>query len=436
MTGGVLDPAGVVDALRRQGPFVTLYVAYSGGADSHALLYLLTRYRERLGCDLRAVHVNHNLQPGADSWVEHCRGVARELRIPLTVLDVYPDPDANREARARRARYQALTGLLGAGEAVCTAHHREDQAETVLLRLLRGSGVDGLAAMPASRPLGNGRLLRPLLEVSRDALRRYAAAHGLEHVDDPSNTGVEQDRNYLRNRVLPLLRCRWPAADSTLARYSAAAAEARRLGEDLAVLDGLPSGPQLDCALLWALPGRRRRNLVRAWLRSLALPLPGRERLLQGLDDLLHAEGDRVPEMRWPGGRVRRYRERLHADDGIDPPPLAAPRPWRGEPRLLLPSGVLHARPIIGDGLSRRVVSQGLVVDHRRPGERCRPAGRPRRTLKKLMQEAGIPPWQRDQWPVLRGGGETVAVPGICVCTGFRAEGAEEGVVLRFEPRS
>lgn len=436
MTGGALDPAGVVDALRRRGPFTTLYVAYSGGVDSHALLHLLVRCRTRLGCELRAVHVNHNLQPAADAWAEHCRRVGRELRVPLTVIDVYPEPGANREAHARRARYEALGELIGAGEAVCTAHHREDQAETVLLRLLRGSGVDGLAAMPASRPLGDGRLLRPLLGVAREELRGYAAAHGLEHVEDPSNASEAQDRNYLRHRILPLLRDRWPGADGTLARYSTAAAEARRLGEDLARLDGLPSGPQLDCGLLWALPGRRRRNLARAWLRSLALPLPGRQRLLQGLDDLLHAEGDRVPEMRWSGGRVRRYRERLYADDGVDPPPLGAPRPWRGEPRLLLPSGVLHASRVIGDGLHRTVVAQGLVVDHRRPGERCRPAGRPRRSLKKLMQEAGIPPWQRDRWPVLRGQGEIVAVPGICVCAGFRAEAADEGLALQFEPRS
>ncbi|MCP1676166.1 tRNA(Ile)-lysidine synthase [Natronocella acetinitrilica] len=435
MARRTLTPDGVLQALRELGADSVVHVGFSGGADSLALLHALSESRGAAPWELRAVHVNHHLQDAADAWEEHCQRVCDALDLPLTVLHVYPAGDANLEARARAARYQAWAELLKPGEALVTAHHQDDQAETLLLRALRGSGVDGLAAIPASRSLGAGRLLRPLLDVPRASLRHYVAEHGLHPVEDPSNACLARDRNFLRHEILPRLQQRWPDAVGVLARLADAAAESRRLGRDLAGVDGLPDGPVLDCTRLWALPGRRRRNLVRAWLQSLSLPPPGRQRLVQGLHDLLHAEPDRRPELRWPGGRIRRYRESLYADDGIDPPPFTAPRPWRGEERLLLPSGVLHTRCSSGAGLRAGVISSGVMVGGYRPGEYCQPVGRPHRPVKKLLQEAGIPPWSREQWPRLRLHGEIIAIPGVCICENHAADSGEPGLELRYEPR-
>lgn len=429
-------PLDVLEQVRSHGPFSALLVAYSGGVDSHVLLHCLAGLRDAIGAPIGAIHVNHRLQPMADDWAAHCRSVCARLDVPLRVVDVAVDTGSNLEARARAARYAAWEEMLLPGEALCAAQHRDDQAETVLLRLLRGSGVDGLAAMPPSRALGAGRLLRPLLQVSRQQILAYAEEHDLDYVDDPSNHALSHDRNYLRHVVIPGIEQRWPDARATLARFADAAAESRRLGLDLAAADGLPDAPVLDCAVLWALPGRRRRNLLRAWLQRLSLRPPGRLRLEQGLHDLLHAEDDRQPELRWPGGRIRRYRESLYADDGVDPPPLSAARPWRGEPRLLLPSGILHARPVQGGGLRAALAREGLAVAGRVPGEVCRPVGGRRRAVKKLLQEAGIPPWQRDNWPRVRLHGELVAIPGICICEGFVAEPGQQGLELRYEPRS
>lgn len=429
-------PLDALELVRVHGPFSALYVAYSGGVDSHVLLHQLVCLRDEIGIPIKAIHVNHHLQPAADDWAAHCRQVCERLNVPLRIVDIAPEGGGNLEARARAARYAAWEDMLLPGECLCTAHHRDDQAETVLLRLLRGSGVDGLGAMPTSRALGGGRLLRPFLQVSRQAIIAYADEHDLNYVDDPSNRSLSHDRNYLRHVVIPAVEERWPDARGTLARFADAAAESRRLGLDLAEIDGLPDGPVLDCAVLWALPGRRRRNLLRAWLQRLSIRPPGRLRLEQGLHDLLHAGDDRRPELRWPEGRIRRYRDSLYADDGVDPPPLSAARPWRGEPRLLLPSGILYARPVTGIGLRAALARAGLAVTGRVPGEVCRPVGGRRRPVKKLLQEAAIPPWQRDNWPRLRLHGELVALPGICLCEGFVAEPGEPGLELRYEPRS
>ncbi len=217
-----------------------LWVAYSGGRDSHVLLSLLAAIRARLEpVELHIVHVNHDLSPNAAKWAQHCAMVCQALKLPYQALNVDATPmvGESQEAAARNARYQALEQLLVAGDALCTAHHQEDQAETLLLQLMRGAGPKGLAAMPESAPLGEALLLRPLLGVSRDTLCSYAQTQGLEWIDDESNFDTRFDRNYLRREVMPRLKKRWPAAAQTVSRSAAHCAKASHTLQSVAKVD-------------------------------------------------------------------------------------------------------------------------------------------------------------------------------------------------------
>ena len=295
-----------------------LIVGYSGGLDSHVLLNLLAMNRDRWpDRTLAAIYVDHGLQAASAGWGEHCAHVCRELDIPLRVLRISarPAPGESPEAAARRARYAAFAAELGPDAALLTAHHRDDQAETLLLQLLRGAGPHGLAAMPAAAQLGRGWLLRPLLDLDRSDLLAYAHEHGLRWIEDASNADTGFDRNYLRHRILPLLRERWPATNRTLAR------SARWCAETAAWLDAEAAADlacivarrpdSLKLSALRELSELRQHNLLRYWLRQLDLPTPDNRQLWHILHDALNAARDRNPCVRWPGGEVRRYRDTL-----------------------------------------------------------------------------------------------------------------------------
>ncbi|HXH01719.1 MAG TPA: tRNA lysidine(34) synthetase TilS [Candidatus Competibacteraceae bacterium] len=424
-----------------------LWVAYSGGVDSHALLHLLAQHRHELtGRELRAVHVHHGLQAAADAWVEHCTAVCSQLGVALTVryVDARPLPGASPEAVARQARYGALRGLLEPGDALLTAHHQDDQAETVLLALLRGAGPAGLAAMPEVAPLGAGLLLRPLLGVRRAAILDYARRHGLTWVDDPSNASLHLDRNRLRHEILPRLRQRWPEAGATLARSARLCAEAAAALEELAAADlaGIAGAApdSLPIPALLALSAPRRRNLLRHWLKTRGLPPPSEAQLQRLLCDALESPRDREPLIHWPGAEVRRYRDRLYASAPL--PPHDPGRRWSwSDPRqpLLLPGlGRLCLEPVVGQGLSvRRLAGRALSVAFRQGGERFRPVGRAHgQELKKLLQEAAIPPWQRERLPLLWADGELVWVSGLGPAAGWTAAAGEAGWLAAWQKES
>jgi tRNA(Ile)-lysidine synthase len=418
-----------------------LIVGYSGGLDSHVLLHLLATNRDRWPeRTLAAIYVDHGLQAASTGWGEHCSCVCRELDVPFRVLriNVHPGPGESPEAAARRGRYTAFATELGPNNALLTAHHRDDQAETLLLQLLRGAGPHGLAAMPAATRLGQGWLLRPLLEVERADLLAYAQAHDLHWIEDASNADTGFDRNYLRHRILPLLRERWPAVNRTLAR------SARWCAETAAWLDA-EAAVDLACVVarrpdslhipvLRQLSEIRQRNLLRYWLRQLNLPAPDSRQLRHILDDVLAAGRDRQPRIHWPGGEVRRYRDTLYAM-----PPLAPHDPqrtlvWRagaaGWPPLELPEvGRLYLQRAVGTGLRESALTDAtLIVRYRRGGERFRPVGRSHgQELKKLLQEAGIPPWERDRLPLLYRNGLLLAVVGLGVAADDAAAPGESG---------
>ncbi len=397
------------------------HLAFSGGLDSTVLLHLLVRLgRQHRLPPLSVLHVHHGLQPVADGWPEHCRQVCAQLKAPLQVLRVRVEPGASLERAAREARYQAFAARLGKGELLLTAQHRDDQAETLLFRLVRGAGVRGLAAMPGMRPLGRGHLLRPLLTVSRSELENYAVAQGLRWIEDPSNDDQRFARNFLRHQVLPLLAGHWPQAVRNMARTATHMAEAGELLNDLARLDlaaaegqsdlawlGLPS---LALAPLLGLSPARQRNALRHWLEPFT-PLPDTDHWV-GWETLRDASQDALPVWRLAGGEVRRAVGRVWwlAGDWLHEP--LGPLLWR-DPRcpLALPgNGYLHVQGQIADGL--------LEVRYRQGGEVLAVPGRGHRDLKRLLNEYGLPAFVRGRLPLLYRRGELLAVAGVSELNG------------------
>jgi len=420
------------------------WVAYSGGVDSHVLLHALAARRDSLPGELGAVHVNHGLQVAATDWAVHCETVCRELGVPLVGLttDGRPDAGDSPEAAARAARYAVLEQWLPAGHDLLTAQHRDDQAETLLLQLLRGSGVRGLAAMPEVADLGAGLLLRPLLDVSRGELQTYADRHRLHWVEDPSNMDTGLDRNYLRHRIVPELRRRWPAAANTLARSAQHCAAAARIldqvaADDLAILQG----PAADTLMLDGLRGlslERQRNALRYWLRERCGVVPSTAVLTRILHDIAASRPDASPCVRWGGFEVRRYRGRLYLlrQAAVSRPGLRLAWSMRGSLELPDAGGTLRASRVAGQGVRVTAVAGPVAVAFRQGGERCRPAGRRQHhSLKKLFQEQGVPPWERPRVPLVYIGEELAAVAGFWVCEPFSAAPGEPGFSIEWSGR-
>jgi len=392
-----------------------LIAGYSGGLDSHVLLHgLATRRHLWTGRSLEAIYIDHGLQAASAGWGEHCAHICHDLNVPYRVLqvDARSASGESPEAAARRARYAAFAAELSPDSVLLTAHHCDDQAETLLLQLLRGAGPHGLAAMPAAAQLGQGWLLRPFLDIDRAELLAYACAHNLHWIEDTSNTDINFDRNYLRHQILPRLRERWPVANRTLARSARLCAEtAAWLDAEAAADLARATADRPDCLMISALhefDKVHQRNLLRYWLRQSGLPLPNARQLQHILSDALAAAVDRNPCIRWPGAEIRRYRDGLYAMQPLKPHNASQRFIWQagnqGWPPLDVPGvGHLELRKTEGKGLRSEALTGGsLIVGFRQGGERFRPAGRAhRQELKKLLQEAGIPPWERERLPLI-----------------------------------
>ena len=419
-------------------------VAFSGGLDSTVLLHALHTLREQLTVPVGAIHIHHGLQADADHWADHCRAVCNALEIPLTVLqvDARAASGDSPEAAARHARYTAIAGWLAPDHCLLTAQHRDDQAETLLLQLMRGAGVQGLAAMPVISALGQGSHLRPLLEMDREGLLDYARASGLAWIEDPTNAETAYDRNFLRHEILPVLRTRWPSVSASLSRSAAHAAEATALLDGLAVDNRLAVAGERDDTLsvtaVAALPPARQRNILRYWIRRQAGQAPSTAVLERVQNDMLTSREDAEPCVTWGGCQLRRYRDELFLLPAALPPQALPECAWQLQEPLALPgSGVLSATRMLGQGLRCAAVSEaGVQVRWRVGGESCRPVGRGHRhALKKLFQEAGVPPWQRDRIPLLYVGDELAAVAGMWICEPFQAGPQEPGYRIHWAGR-
>jgi len=416
-----------------------LVIAFSGGLDSTVLLHALAVSRDAHGKSLLAVHVDHGLHEDSGRWGDHCDAIARSLDVEIerVAVDVMTDAGKGTEAAARTARYDVLQSLIQEGDWLLSAHHKDDQAETLLLNLMRGSGPSGLAGIGEVQPFAGGWLVRPLLPYSQSDLRNYATKHELNWVDDPSNEDRQFDRNFLRHEILPRLEERWPGVSGRLQQSAVLAGEAATMldqlaDDDLQALADRPDRLSLDA--LRALPSERQRNVIRYVVRELGLPAPPATQLRSILADLLPAREDAQPLVQWKGAEVRRYRDHVYVlpenkfglegvaiqlpDDGLD---LDA-----GMGELQLETGAAQ-------GLTRAVVDAGLEVRYRCGGEEIKPAGQSHtRKLKKLLQDEGIVPWMRDRLPLLYSGGELVAVADLWLAS---AAAAEPGVAVRWKNR-
>lgn len=419
-----------------------LCLGLSGGLDSVALLHLLVALRESIAYSLSAVHVHHGLSPNAEAWAEFCLRLCAEWAVPLSVERVRIAADDARgiEAAARAARYEAYARQDC--DAVVLAHQRDDQAETLLLQLLRGAGVKGLAAMPVGRALADGAMgvLRPLLDVERSELRVYAEAHGLAYVEDESNRETRFARNFLRHEVLPIVERRFPAYRATLARAARHFADCDALMQDLAAIDA--AGAMVDgCLLLPALAAlspARARNLLRHYLALHDWPIPPAEWLEEALDQLLNARPDAELRLALAGRELARYRERIH----VLPPrpePAAGAWRWQGEPVLDLSGhGRLEFAEVRGQGISRvRLAGAATSVRLYAGGGQLRPdCRRPRRSVKNLLQESAVPPWRRRQLPALYCGDRLVWLAGIGIDCDYQAGPDEPGWLISWRASS
>lgn len=427
-------------------PDTPLCVALSGGIDSVVLVAALAELRaEGAVGALRARHVDHGLHPDSGLWASACESLCQTLGVALETvrIEVPRERGDSLEAAARSARYGALAAGLGQDECLLTAHHGDDQMETVLLQLLRGAGPAGLAAMPASKPLGDGWLIRPLLGFARVELEAWARGRALSWQEDPSNLDPGPGRNFLRLKVLPRIRERWPGAAASIGRSAAHCAEAHHLLEALGAEDlaAVAVDDGVDATAMANLDQARQRNLLRLWLRRRRLPLPDSRRLQTAVEQLLPARRDARPRVDWPGASLRKYRDRIYVLDARqlevlerDPRPSSWPDP--ATPLALGPGmGRLVWSQAGEGGVDRRWLREGgMEVRYRHAGEQAQPAGGDQhRRLKTLFQDTGIPPWWRSHVPLVFAQNQLLAIADRWLAPGTRAAPGQAGWRLRWE---
>lgn len=417
-------------------------VALSGGRDSVVLLDALLHVATARDHRVFALHVHHGLSPHADAWQRFCAELCAERNVALSVraIEVPRAPQHSLESDARRLRYAALSEMAtAAGVAfVALAHHRDDQAETLLLQLMRGAGPHGLAGMSVTRVGARGvTMLRPMLAIARTTIDGYAVAAPLRWVDDESNAQTQYLRNAVRHTLMPALAGVFRNPSATLARAAAHQAEAALLADDVAVHDARDfcDGATLDRAALAALPAHRARNLLRWFLRQQGLPAPSSARLAAMIDQLGSARSDAKVCLAHGGVElgVHRGRVAIHAK-----PPPAFDLHWQGEPELVLPHGHLVVARVEGEGVDVQRLAQAPVrIRSRVGGERLQlAANRPRRALKSILQDAGMPAWERRALPLVYCGAELVAAPGIGIDAAFHATPGNQGITLSWHPHA
>ena len=412
-----------------------LSVGFSGGLDSCVLLHLLANLRKTLLFQLSAHHVNHGLSPNAESWANFCAEFCTNLNIPFTLSKVKVEQNSGLgpEATAREARYKALIGVDA--DFICLAHHQDDQAETLLLQLARGAGVKGLAGMG---PI-NGKLLRPLLDAPRSALEAYASENKLTWINDESNADTKFNRNFMRHEILPKLEAQYPAIKQTISRSAAHLADCSALLDDLAELDAAnalkQNRQQFSLQILASLSAARANNVVRWWLAQNQLVMPSTPVLQQIVQQLLGAKNDAAVQIKISDSfNVRRYQGNAYL---VLDMPASAPFNllWQGEESVMLPDASrLFFTQKMGAGFAlNRIKNIKLRIKNREGGERFKPElGRPYRSLKQVLQTHAMPPWQREQLPLIFMDETLVIIPNVGVDANLQASIDEMGLLVTW----
>ena len=426
-------------------PGTRFVLAFSGGADSLALLHAFTRARKCSG-DLRlcAIHVDHHLHPESTQWAHQCMEVCRRLSVELTVLDANlkaNDAGHGDEGTVRIARYEAFEGILSTHDVLCTAHSEDDHVETVLLNLLRGAGPRGLAGIPDERRLGEGIVARPVRGFSRAALHAYARATGLPIISDPANENQRFSRVVLRRKVIPVLETRWPGMRATLARAAELGRESAELLDALAAIDletaGGIRGSTLDAAAVGTLEPARRRNAIAGWLRARGIASPGVRRIEQIAREVIGARPDAMPCVSLGDVEVRRFQGRIRLVPRTRPVTAQVVRRWRIPETLTFDQGDLAWEPCTDGGLDNAVRDTELVVRFRGddPGW-MRPLHVRGNSLKKRFQSLAIPPWERGHLPLVYTGSVLVAIGSVWINPRLTVPSGTPGWHVVWTPRS
>lgn len=414
----------------------SLLLGLSGGVDSVVLLHLLAQISPHFPLRLSALHVHHGISPLADNWAEFCTTLCTKYAIPLQIehVDLAPLRAMGVEAAARQLRHAALARQDV--DFIALAHHRDDQVETLLLQLLRGAGVRGASAMPVLLPRSaSPSLVRPLLDLDRASIMAYANQHALRWVEDDSNKDEHYPRNFLRHRVLPELAQRFPSYRSTLTRSIRHFAEAAELLDELAIQDASHAihNDSLSVAALRQLSSARSKNLLRYFLALRKAPIPDASRLAEMLRQLCVAGKGAQICITWQGWQLRCYRDHAYALT-VTLPATEFAIVWQGETEIVLPAqhGLLLFDRVTGQGLSLEKLQRGGLSIRARQGSESMLLDqmRPRQSLRNLLPQHGVPPWQRALMPLLYCGEELVWVPGVASAASYAAQTDEAGVLI------
>lgn len=421
-------------------------IAYSGGVDSLVLLHCI----KKINVAARAVHVHHGLQSVADDWVTHCQQTCEQLNMPLDVLyvDAKQTQGTSPEEAARNARYLALQNNLAEGECLLTAQHLNDQAETLLLQLFRTASSAGLSAMPSYKQFGNHVHIRPLLSFSRKQIEDFAKQNNLQWIEDPSNSDVAFDRNFLRKNILPQLETRWPEVITQLSTVAALQSNNLQVLEDMAAIDlanaltiqhsqlqtsAFKVTSTLSIKRLKQLSSPRLLNLLRYWIVVTLEKKPTRKLLEEIEKTLVNSKADAKPNIVFSGYAFRRFQENLYLLKTSDGVKVQSDLVWNPSSPLTLPNLniQLKAMATVGEGLNKNLLDESLTIRFRKGGEKFHPAGRHHsQSLKKLLQEANIPPWERNVIPLLYFKDELIAVAGLWLAREFVVTEGESGWVI------
>ncbi|NOR51915.1 MAG: tRNA lysidine(34) synthetase TilS [Gammaproteobacteria bacterium] len=435
-----LDVDWLWQLLQRYSPFNQVVVALSGGVDSTVLLHLMQQLGQQHNLSLSAIHINHQLQAESDNWASRCAELCEQWHIPVRIEKVVVKKSGHGiESDAREARYRLFETQLQQGDILLQGHHADDQAETVIMRLIRGSGVRGLAAIPAQRTLGKGRVVRPLLSLSRQQIVEYAEHHNLSWIEDPSNRDLTIERNLIRHEIMPRLEAQRSGVKRALVRSAEQFLESAELLDQLAEMDlaGILLEPlQLDCKQLSKLERGRCRNLLRYWITRNGFLAPNSAVIDRIIDEGIHSRADAHPLIEWFGAEVRRYRNRLYLMKRAPVDPHLTELKWDLHSDLLLGEGLGTLRGIdsIGKGIRASLLQEEeVIIRWRKGGEHIQPAGRSgHHSLKNLFQEAAIPPWLRKNYPLIYIGDELAAIPNLCIAEEFVAKKDERGLLFEW----
>ena len=414
-------------------------IALSGGVDSMVLLDLLSKAKGS-NDEVRAIHINHNLHESSEEWVDFVKETCEKYKLPLIIESINPKQEGfGLEADARDQRYKKFKEIILDNECLLTAHHLDDQTETILYRIFRGTGLDGLRSIRKKAKFGKGLLCRPLINVPREAIEQYAKLNNIKWIEDPSNKNIDFDRNYLRNNIVPSIKKRWPNAQKTITRLSSLAENNQKLLHELAKEDigEIEKFNVLDIGILSNKSSLRINNIFRFMILKNKMGIPSLKVLENGIETLINAKSD-SPIITWDGFSIRRYKNTLYffnpdlKQDEIRPLKMK----WFIDETINLGGnrGSIQARFIKGQGIALNKCPKSLEIKYRKGGEQIKPSGHKiTKSLKNLFQENNVLPWVRDQIPLFYLDEELVSVGDLWFNQDYKAKEQEDGFLISWD---